>query len=384
MKVVLDFRKYDGVLGGTEQVAIQYMNQLTSRGHDVLLLCKQSRIAEVEEILRGQPRLEFVGLNTSTHDMTLKNVYLDSRVIQDIAIQHRARIVHFTYNWSFPLRRKVPCVLTMHDVIPLKIREDIPWWRNNLVYRPAVRWAARLNDAIVTISNHSKKDIIAHAGIPGSKVRVIYNGVRMPHDVDADAVWESLEGRHKIGKDFVLNVGGIHERKNVPRLIEAFSRLIREHGYEGNLAVTGKTTEFEYLERMKRECDQAVARNNVQGRVIFTQFVSEEELDLLQSRCRLLVYPSLYEGFGLPILEAMARGRPVVASNLTAMPEVAGDAAVLVDPLDTGALAAAMARVLEDESLRAELIKKGKDRVKAFTWERTGEQLVELYESLIG
>jgi len=383
MKVVLDFRKYDGVVGGSEQVALQVLKYLTSHDNNVLLLCKKGRIHEVERMLAETKRLELLSLDTSTHNVTVKNIYMDTATIQEIALQHRADIIHFTYNWSFPIRKKVPCVLTLHDVIPLAIREDDPWWYNKLVYRPAVRWACRLNDSIVTISNHSKKDIVSHSGISGSKVTVIYHGVRMPHRVNYAGMFKTLDGRLAIGSDFILTVGGIHERKNIVRLVEAFDILLRRHGYGGNLVITGKHDEFEYLVRMKRRCDEAVKKHGLEDRVIFSGYVSEEEIDVLMKKCRLLMYPSLYEGFGMPILEEMVRGRPVVTSNVTAMPEIAGGAALLVDPCDAGDMAGGMARVLSDESLQKELIEKGKKHVKSFSWEKAGRLLVDLYESLL-
>lgn len=205
----------------------------------------------------------------------------------------------------------------------------------------------------------------------------------MPHRVNYAGMFKTLDGRLAIGSDFILTVGGIHERKNIVRLVEAFDILLRRHGYGGNLVITGKHDEFEYLVRMKRRCDEAVKKHRLEDRVIFTGYVSEEEIDVLMKKCRLLMYPSLYEGFGMPILEEMVRGRPVVTSNVTAMPEIAGGAALLVDSCDAGDMAGGMARVLSDESLQKELIEKGKKHVKSFSWEKAGRLLVGLYESLL-
>lgn len=133
---------------------------------------------------------------------------------------------------------------------------------------------------------------------------------------------------------------------------------------------------------MRRLCDRGIREAGVEERVVFTEFISEEELDSLFRMPDMLVYPSLYEGFGIPVLEAMKVGVPVVTSNTSAIPEVAGGAALLVDPTDVQALSAAMARVLNDKSLRAELKAKGIERAREFTWDRNAESYLAIYKAL--
>jgi len=211
---------------------------------------------------------------------------------------------------------------------------------------------------------------------------VINNGVREPNREVAPEVVECLFRGLNPGEDFILNVGGIHERKNVVRLIHAFTRLA-DTGYGGKLVITGKVSGLPYQEKMKRRCDRAVEKTRMGGRVVFTGFITEDELDALMARGRMLIYPSLYEGFGLPILEAMKVRLPVITSNITAMPDVADDAALLIDPYDIKAMAHAMKRLLIDKTLRSELVQKGKERVKDFSWTRSASQYMELFESLV-
>lgn len=134
---------------------------------------------------------------------------------------------------------------------------------------------------------------------------------------------------------------------------------------------------------MKRRCDWVVDETRMADRVVFTGFITEDELDALMAQARLMIYPSLYEGFGLPILEAMNVGLPVITSNITAMRDVASDAALLVDPYDVNAMVRAMDRLLVDETLRSELVQKGKERVKGFSWTHSASQYIELFESLV-
>jgi glycosyltransferase involved in cell wall biosynthesis len=195
---------------------------------------------------------------------------------------------------------------------------------------------------------------------------------------------KSLAERFRLENGYILNVGGIHERKNLVRLIHAFSRLVGQHGYPGRLLITGTVSGFPYIERMKRLCDAAVRESGMEERVIFTGFISDEELDTLLRRADILVYPSLYEGFGIPVIEAMQVGTPVVASAIGGTAEVAGGAALLVDPYSIDEITSGMSRLLLDHDLRAELNRKGIQRASSYSWVRTSEKYLELYEELSG
>lgn len=381
MKVILDFRKYDGVVGGVEQGAIQVARYACRHGHPVVLVCKDKRREQVRDLFGKLDGLTIRGLPIASHAISLQNARLDSRFLQDLAVSEGAALVHFYYNWSFPFRRKVPCILTVHDVIPFTFREAMGFFRNRFLYRPAMRAACRLNDVIVTVSEYSRQDLAKKVGVPLEKIRVIPNGLRDPAGPDP-GLRAGLEKRFDLGNGYILNVGGIHERKNIERLVRAFGGLVRDHGYGGNLIVTGSVSGAPYQDKMKKRCDAVVAAAGMKNRVIFSGFVTEDELDNLLHGADLLIYPSLYEGFGIPILEAMKVGTPVVTSSVTAMPEIAGDAALLVNPRDPSEMTAAMSRILRDRALRERLVSAGRDRACAYSWDRTCRQYLDLYEEI--
>ncbi len=382
MKIVMDFRKYDGVVGGVEQGVIQIVKRITEKGIDVVLLSKKGRIDEVQEIFRENKNIKHIPLSVKSHVMSLKNAMLDIFKIQRIAAVEDADLIHFPYNWSFPFRKHVPTVLTVHDVIPFTYREAMGLLRNIFVYKPAIKLACRLNTVITTVSNFSKEDISKKVGVPKQKIRVIYNGIRNPYK-PSSADKENLRNRYGIKDGFILNVGGIHERKNIVRLIHAFALLVRRENYEGKLIITGKVSGAPYQEKMKRLCDIAVAEEKLEDRVVFTGFITDEELDTLFSMADIFVYPSLYEGFGIPVLEAMNSGTPVITSFSTALSEVAGDAALLINPEDTEDIYRAMKKLLNDKNLRKELIKKGKKRAAEFSWDKTAEEYLKLYSDIV-
>jgi glycosyltransferase involved in cell wall biosynthesis len=381
MKIVMDFRKYDGVVGGVEQGVIQLTRYLTRFRHGVTMLCKKKNKKEVTELFKGLSNFKLIALNVDTHVMSEENASLDAGEIQDIAERENADLIHFPYNWSFPETKKRPTVLTLHDVIPFTFREAMDEHTHTHKYKPGITKACRLNDAVATVSEFSKKDIAEKVGAPLDKIHVIYNGLREPNPQDIFLEGE-LKKRFGLPGRFVLNVGGIHERKNIPRLIKAFGGLVANHDYPGKLVITGKASGAPYQDQMRALCNEAVAACGMGDRVVFTEFITERELDSLFRMADILVYPSLYEGFGIPVLEAMKVGLPVVTSTVSALPEVAGGCAALADPHSVADLTQTMHALLMDEDMRREFKEKGPDQARAFTWERNAERYLELYQKV--
>jgi glycosyltransferase involved in cell wall biosynthesis len=377
----MDFRKFDGVVGGVEQGVIQVAAYGSAHGHRIILLSKPHKTDEVKKLFKNPLNIDHIPIRVKTHAISLKNMYLDSTKIQKIAQKEHANVIHFPYNWSFPFVNKRPTVLTIHDVIPFTFREAMGFWRNRLVYKPAIRIAARLNTVISTVSEFSKKEICEKTGVSREKVRVIPNGLRVPSQPE-ERDKRLLLKKYGVQNGYILNAGGIHERKNIPGLIGAFSELVKNTEYPGKLIITGSVSGAPYQEKMKAVCDKTVVETDMDDRVVFTGFVPERELDFLFKYAQLFIYPSFYEGFGIPILEAMKIGTPVVTSNITAMKEVAKDAALLIDPNDTEQIWAAMQKLLTDRELKKELVHRGKIVAKDYSWEKTGAQYLKLYSEI--
>ena len=267
-------------------------------------------------------------------------------------------------------------VISIHDAIAFRYPEGYPRL-NNFLHRRYVPYTLRNVDAVVTVSNHARQDLERFLGIPPPSVHVTPLGVsEMFHPVGDD---ESGEVARRFGLDrpFILSVGVKEARKNLARLILAFEELHRDLP-DFQLALVGPT-----LWRHPISID-GIKASSISDRVRLIEYVSDGDLRSLYSRASLFVYPSLYEGFGLPVLEAMACGTPVVASNSTSIPEVAGDAAVLVDPTNVHALAEAMRSVLTDVDLQTSLRAKGSARIRQFTWQRAAETTEAVYRAVLG
>jgi alpha-1,3-rhamnosyl/mannosyltransferase len=248
-------------------------------------------------------------------------------------------------------------VVTIHDCIHLRFPQDLPNPAAIYYARAMMAAAARRSRRILTVSQASKDDIVHFLKIPAGKVEVIYNAPdpRLALEPTAEQVAHVRE-RFLLTAPFILYTGNIKPHKNVDRLIEAFA-LLRRDGFEDvKLLVIGDDiSKYPKLRRL-------VHRFQLHQHVRFLGFVPDATLAVLYRLAAVFVFPSLYEGFGLPPLEAMAAGAPVVASNRSSLPEVVGDAALLIDPMDAGAIARAMARVLGEPRLREDLIQRGRER----------------------
>ena len=273
---------------------------------------------------------------------------------------------------------KVPYIITVHDLIryfDLKGYGTFIHHPNrrdrfylSLDYR-GVKKATR----IIAVSQTTKHDLVKHLDIPEERISVIYEGI--DHQVFKPT------SRRLVDYPYVLFVGSEHPRKNLARLLRAFSRLKSQRRFKDlKLLKVGKAggPEAEF----RKHTLQAINELNIPSDVVFTDYVAEEDLPAYYSSAECFILPSLYEGFGLPPLEAMACGCPVIVSNRASLPEVTGEAAVKVDPLRTYSIASALEVVLTDERLKRELVSKGLERARQFSWEKAARETMEVYQSV--
>lgn len=282
-------------------------------------------------------------------------------------------LIHCTtpYGTFMPCRYKN--VITICDVTPLLFpgahgRMNV--WHHRFAL-PAILKRA---DRIITISECSKRDIVRVYGIPEEKVRVTLLAADERYRVDSEgAPGESLA---KLPRPYILNVGTLEPRKNLDGLIKAFATA-KKMGIPHKLVIAGANGWGESrIAPLLKELD-------VEASVVFTGFVEEEDLPHLYRRADFFVYPSLYEGFGLPVLEAMACGTPVITSNLSSIPEVAGDAAILVDPKSEAELSSAILKLAGDTSLRLIMRERGLSQSRLFSWERTVRETMTIYDEIL-
>lgn len=278
---------------------------------------------------------------------------------------------------GLPLEKNCSFVITLHDVIPYRMPETASD-NYRKIFNETLPKIVSLCDGIITVSNFSKQDIIKTFNFPEEKIFVTHlasEDIYKPKDKHLSK--SLIEKYYSIKDDFILYVGGFSPRKNIIGLIEAFSKLILIYKKDIKLVIAGKKGKS--YELYKKRCEEL----NISDRVIFPGFIELDHLPYFYSASKLFVYPSFYEGFGLPPIEAMACDCPVITSNTTSIPEVVLDSAILIDPHNIDDLCSSMHNILIDETLRNSLIKKGRRRASELTWKKTASDTISAYSKII-
>jgi glycosyltransferase involved in cell wall biosynthesis len=313
------------------------------------------------------PHLQFHRLVTPSPWIRL-TIDLPARSIRD-----GLDLLHTTY--SAPIWARCPVVVTVHD-ISFVVHPEWFSQRDLRVLSRMVPWSIEKAKRVITVSEICRAEIIEHYGVPSEKVVSIPNAAGPSAGPISEA--EAHEAMASLGMDprrrYVLAVGNVQPRKNLVRLLSAFRSVVAS-GLDVDLVVVGP-------ERYRAE-DVLVAAKEARDRVRFTGYLSDRKLAACYALAAAFVFPSLYEGFGIPALEAMAHGVPVVSSQGGALPEVCGDAALYFDPLNVAAMANAIYRALTDTQLREDLIAAGHAREKEFTWRHSAEKTLAVYEDAL-
>ncbi len=303
---------------------------------------------------------------------TLERIIRENAYLSVCSLRDGLDILHIP-GYSAPLVSRGMLIVTVHDLIGMIYPE-------NLALMSRFYWGTWLPmvvsraDTIIADSNNTKKDVMKLLGVREDKIRVIPLAADPKfHPVKDALALAQVKKRFNLEKPFVLYVGAIEPRKNLIRVMEAWARVRSRTKVPHQLVITG------FQAWAYREVSDLVQRLGIKRDVVFTGYVRDEELPLLYNASELFIFPSLYEGFGMPVLEAMACGVPVLTSNTSSIPEVAGDAAIMVDPTDVEKMAQAIERALEDEVLRERLKQAGPKRAAQFSWEATARETLRVY-----
>jgi glycosyltransferase involved in cell wall biosynthesis len=360
-RIALDAREYTTSTGRYMFRLVQYLEKLDKR-HDYTVLLKPQ---DMDVYSLGNPR--FTKVACPYKEFTLAEQLGFKRQLDSI----KPDLVHFGKDHQ-PVLYRGRVVTTMHDLTTVRFRNPAKPWLvftfKQQVYKWVVRRAAKKSAAILTASEFVKADLVAFTGVSPDKITVTYEA--------ADPIKDAPEPVAGLtGKQFLMYVGRPTPHKNLERLVEAFVSLQSRHP-ELTLVLAGKQ------DANYQRIEASVRKRNI-GSVVFTGFVSEGQLRWLYEHCAVYVFPSLSEGFGLPGLEAMLHGAPVLSSNATCLPEIYGEAARYFDPLDVPAMASAINEVLTDKALRSSLVQKGQAQAAKYSWQHTAEQTLSVYEQVL-
>jgi glycosyltransferase involved in cell wall biosynthesis len=274
-----------------------------------------------------------------------------------------------------PFRRNCKSVITVHDLAFLLYPHFLT--KESARYYGQIDQAWRKTDHIIAVSEATKQDSIRMLGVPEKKITVIHEAANpIYRQLPPGESTRYVKERYKISKDFILFVSTIEPRKNLPGLLQAYRRLKSDYKRDELLVLAGANG------WLWEEVYETVNRLDLEDHVVFLGRVPSEDLVHLYNAAQMLVHPSFYEGFGLTPLEAITCGTPAIVSNTAALPEVVGDAAMLIDPHDLEGLTVAMMRVLTEKELRDDLIHKGLKRAKMFSWENAAQKTLEVYRKV--
>ncbi len=297
--------------------------------------------------------------------------------------KYELSLIHFPTHWynQIPhyLFGKYKKILTVHDLTPILFPFTHTFY-DSYLWKSSFKFIKNKADKIIAVSYATKNDLIKYGKIKKEKIKVIYNGydntVFKPMNFSLEEIKKFREKYH-LPENFILYVGTLEKRKNIENLIRALN-VLKKKKKKYSLVILGKKGwKYENIFNL-------IKKYNLHEQIIFMGYVPQHDLPIFYNLAKVFVYPSLYEGFGLPPLEAMACGCPVITSNVSSIPEIVGDAGILIDPYNYIELAKRIEEVMENASLRKELIQKGLKRAKRFSWEKCAKETYEVYEEVLG
>ncbi len=369
MRIAIDARKlHDFGIGTYIRNLLKQLARIDQVA-EYVLLCRPDDAAIVNEL----------GRNFRAVPESARPYSLAEQVNIPLAVRRENIDLFHAPHYVLPPLVQCRSIVTIHDVIHLIFPEYLPGRLAHAYARASLFAAAKRADRILTVSETSKNDILRRLKVPAQKIAVIYNAIDERLNVrPSDEQVMRVRERYQLDDPYVLYVGNIKPHKNLERLIDAFDRLRRGGGVDRvRLLIIGdEISKYPGLRR-------AVHRHKLHKHVRFFGFVPIETLAVLYRLASVFVFPSLYEGFGLPPIEAMACGTPVVTSNVSSLPEVVGDAALLVDPYDPDSIADGMRRVLTSEEVRATLCARGIAQARKYSWQQSIEQVHEIYNEVL-
>lgn len=362
MRIAIDIRmlNYSGI-GTYIENLVKNLSQIDSKNEYIL-------INSGEELPDLPSNFKFRNIHSKV--FSLSEHYKLPFILKEEGID----IFHFPHFYSLFF---CACkgVVTIHDLI-FSIFPAETSMPGRLYYNLMIKHSLKIAKKIIAVSHNTKRDIMNFFGIPDAKIEVIYEGIdKIFHPIDDRVVLENIKQKYNIDAQFILYVGLKKPHKNLSRLIRAFG-LWKRSGRKGKLVIVGK-------EDVRYSLKPLVEEFGLNNEVVFTGYIPREDLVLLYNAAEIFVFPSLYEGFGLPVLEAMACGKPIIASNCSSLPEIVGDCAVLINPYDIEEMANVIKVVLDDEKLKRDLSQKALDRSKFFSWSKCAEQTIDVYESVM-
>lgn len=377
MKIYLDARVIIDKQTGIGNYTYNLLKHILEIDHE-----NEYTVLVNRSLSRNHPIMELEQKNLKRKLVAIREVSPQQQfLIWAPLLKEKPDVYHYP-NFDLPIFQPCNSVFTVHDLTYLRHRSlylDGRWLKNYYT-KYIMILGAKKAQKIIAVSRSTKQDLIDLLHVPEEKIVVIYEAVDDSYLdnklFESNKNLQQKTSEQNQDEKYFLFLGERRPHKNIVRIIEAFARFKAKTSGDYKLVIGGKPYSS-YREPEKRAAELGLSES-----VVFRGYVAESELQTLYKNAAGFVFTSIYEGFGIPILEAMACGTPVITSNLSSMPEVAGRAALIVDPYDVAAITGAMETIASDWNLRQRLIKNGREQVKLFSWKSSAEQTVKVYESI--
>ena len=362
-----------GVVGGTETYAVSLLRGLVGLGGDDRYTVYVNRESASLDFV-DSPAVNVVVCDVGASSRSARYAYEQFRLPGQLR-RDEVDVLH-SLGYVGPLRTPCPHVVTIHDLIYAGFADFMRTTRR-VTLQMFVRGTARRADHIITVSTASKRQIVDDIGVDPAKVSVIHHAPRESLRVSSangdghrdDTVLKE----HGLAPGYILSFSSLSASKNIPRLVDAVASL--DDDLDWRLVLVGHVPD-------DGEVAAAIARHGISDRVVTTGWVADADVPALVRNAAVFVFPSIYEGFGMPALDAQAAGVPLACSNAAALPEVAGDGALYFDPMSTEDIAGALRRLLTDPELRAALVERGRTNVSRYSWEQAARETRDVYRRL--
>ncbi|AEK19265.1 group 1 glycosyl transferase [Methanococcus maripaludis X1] len=372
MKICLISNSFDLVKTGIGTYPYELIKNLPCNNNEYLLIHGQKN-KEITKIINK--KIGFEDIIITYPPIFLGKVIQKMLLIPQYLIKNNPDIIHDTYHFApFIFLKKFKKIITVYDISPILYPKTHKYSRV-IMHKYFFPIILKSSDKIISISENTKRDIMDHFKIPEDKIKVIpLASNKNFKKLDENDILK-IKSKYNFEYPFILYVGTLEPRKNIPNLLKAFYSIKKQEITHKLVIAGGKGWKYQ-------EIFKTIKKLNLQNDVIFTGYVPDEDLPGLYNAADLFVYPSLYEGFGLPPLEAMQCGTPVITSNTSSLPEVVGDAGIMINPYDVDELANKMYEVLTNEDLGNELSKQGIERAKLFSWKKCAEEHLKVYKEV--
>lgn len=365
-KIGIDARMYSGFHGIGRYVArlIDYIQNLDNKNEYVIFTTKQ----QIQNIPKRDEKIRVVEVDAPHYSLKEQVNFLKALNKESLDL------VHFPH-FNVPLLYSRKYVVTIHDItLSIFPGQSRTSWLHKFAYNTVIRNATKRAEKVIAISKHSAKDINEYLGIAKEKIETIYEAGGEEFHPKKEHSSEVLK-KYNISQPYILHTGNWRTHKNIPCLIDAFNSLCKEYN-DITLVLTGKA-------EGKNKAQEMIEASPNKDRIKSLGFIDPKDMAPIMNHAFMYVFPSFYEGFGLPPLEAMSSGVPVIIANATALPEICGDAGLKFDPSSPNELVSQMKKYLEHTDIRKKAIEKGLQRVNQFSWKKMAQETLDLYKTVI-